>query len=271
VNPNYFQANRLNWNDRVAAHKESSDPAYDIKGFLAGKSTLKSIEIEELGDVSGKSMLHLMCHFALDTLSWARRGAVVTGVDFSDEAITLAKSNTKRAKLDARFICSNVYDLPNVLHERFDIVVATYGILSWLPDFHHFAKIASNSLKLGGSFLLIDDHPTRRLFKYDESANGFRVSGQYFHRANPKGFIVEETYTGDKLKENFQMFIWRHDLGTIIAALLAHDLRITSLREYPYLMYKRYPIMVSTDNGYWKLPEDQPELPLMFSLTAQKI
>ena len=151
MSPAYFEANKLNWNDRVSAHAESNEPSYDIDAFLAGKSTLKSIEIEELGDVSGKSMLHLMCHFGLDTLSWARRGAAVTGVDFSNEAIKLAESISVKADLDARFICSNVYDLPDFLDERFDIVIANYGIHCWFPDFNGFAKVAAHFLKPGGN------------------------------------------------------------------------------------------------------------------------
>ena len=123
----YLKKNRELWNEITPIHARSA--FYDVEGFKKGRSTLDSIELEELGDVSGKSLLHLQCHFGLDTLSWARRGAKVTGVDFSDEAITQARSLSEETSIKANFICSNIYDLPDVIEDQFDIIFTSYGIL----------------------------------------------------------------------------------------------------------------------------------------------
>lgn len=270
MNPDHFKSNKLNWNDRVAAHAESSDPSYDIDGFLEGKSTLKSIEIEKLGDVSGKSLLHLMCHFGLDTLSWRRRGAEVTGIDFSNEAIKLAQLLTERAQLDARFICSNVYDLPEVLDERFDIVIANYGITCWLPDFDGFAKVTSRFLKAGGIFILIDGHPFLDLLDYDKEKEQLEFTGRYFHDPDPDEFNIPYSYTGKKKLANSLAYEWSHDLGSIIAAIKSNGLNLVSFKEYPNSFFKRYSNMIPDGNGYWRFPESLPQIPSMFSIKAEK-
>jgi len=124
--------NRRAWDLRTRVHLKSE--FYDVASFKQGRNSLRPIELEELGDVCGHSLLHLQCHFGMDTLSWARLGARVTGTDFSEEAITAARSLATEVGLEAHFICANPYDLPEVLDEEFDIVVTTYGVISWLPD-----------------------------------------------------------------------------------------------------------------------------------------
>ncbi len=136
MNIEYLTANLNNWNERVAIHANSESESYDIDSFLAGHSTLREIELTVLGDVANKDFLHLMCHFGLDTLSWARRGAKITGVDFSQEAIDLARSLAQRSEIDARFVCSDVFQLDKTLSGKFDIVFASYGVLCWIPDIH---------------------------------------------------------------------------------------------------------------------------------------
>ncbi|MDR6551653.1 class I SAM-dependent methyltransferase [Paenibacillus qinlingensis] len=124
----YTENNREHWNARTAVNAASA-ARYDIAGFKAGKSSLTPIELEELCDVAGKSMLHLQCHFGMDTLSWARLGANVTGVDFSEDAIALAEQLCEETGLDARFICTDIYELPKVLDEKFDIIYTSGGCL----------------------------------------------------------------------------------------------------------------------------------------------
>lgn len=142
----YTQQNREHWNARTAVNAHR----YDIAGFKAGKSTLGPIELEELGDVAGKSLLHLQCHFGLDTLSWARLGAEVTGVDFSDDAIALAERLSQETGLDARFLCTDIYELPKVLNDKFDIVYTSGGVLFWLSDLDQdFGWIISMSSHTG--------------------------------------------------------------------------------------------------------------------------
>ncbi len=270
MNPDHLKANRLNWNDRVAAHAYSSESSYDIDGFLAGNSTLKSIETEELGDVRGKSLLHLMCHFGLDTLSWRRIGAEVTGIDFSNEAITLAQSLAKRANLDASFICSNVYELPDKLDEQFDIVIANYGITCWLPDFDRFARVASHFLKSGGIFLLIDGHPFLDLLEFSEQEKQLEFTGRYFHNPEPDAFDIPYSYTGKKRLSNSLAYEWSHDLGRIIAAIKSNGLNLVSFKEYPISFWKRFPNMIPDRNRYWKFPDSLPQIPSMFSIKAEK-
>ena len=134
----YFEANRQSWNKRTPIHKESA--FYGLKEFKAGKTSLNKIELEEMGDVKEKSLLHLQCHFGMDTMSWAKLGAKCVGVDLSDEAIKTAKEINAELKLHAEFICCNVYDLKNHLEQKFDIVFTSYGTIGWLPDLEQWAE-----------------------------------------------------------------------------------------------------------------------------------
>ena len=150
----YFEQNKDSWNKRTAVHKESA--FYDLDSFKKGKSALNKIELEELGDVTGKSLLHLQCHFGMDTMSWARAGADCVGVDLSDEAINLAKEINSELNLHTGFICCNVYDLKQHLDKKFDIVFTSYGTIGWLPDLDKWAEIVAHFLKPGGIFYIAD-------------------------------------------------------------------------------------------------------------------
>ena len=162
-----LQVNRTNWDERTPVHAASE--SYDVEGFKAGRITLHDVERGEMGDVSGKTLLHLQCHFGLDTMSWARLGAKATGVDFSDAAIDLARSLNSELDLDVRFIRSNVYDLPDVLDEQFDIVFTSVGVLCWLPDLDKWASVVSHHLKPGGMFYILDGHPLMNVFEESEA------------------------------------------------------------------------------------------------------
>ncbi|MHA1187498.1 MAG: class I SAM-dependent methyltransferase, partial [Candidatus Heimdallarchaeota archaeon] len=159
MNEKYFEANKKMWNEFAKEHFKTESNHYNVREFLEGKTTLRKYELEEVGDVKGKKLLHLQCHFGLDTLSWEREGAIVTGVDFSDEAIKLAKQLNKQANLKGDFILSNVYDLPNVLNEKFDVVYTSVGVLCWLNDLKKWAEVIAYFLKSGGIFYIHDGHP----------------------------------------------------------------------------------------------------------------
>ena len=137
---------------------------YNVEGFKAGRITLNDIEIEEIGAVEGKSLLHLQCHFGMDTMSWARLGAEATGVDLSDASIDLANELNAELGLGTRFIRSNVYDLPDVLDGEFDIVYTSLGALCWLPDLTRWGQVIARFLKPGGTFYVRDEHPAGRIF-----------------------------------------------------------------------------------------------------------
>ena len=187
----FMEANLRHWDGLIPVHERSR--FYDVEGFRGGASTLHSIELEELGDVSDKSLLHLQCHFGLDTLSWAIQGARVTGADYSKEAITLARSLASDQRIDARFVVSNIYDLPNVLDERYDIVFTSYGVLMWLPELGPWAEVVSRFLKAGGTFYMVEFHPFAYVFYDGEDVNDLVVHYPYFHTTNPKKFEPDGT------------------------------------------------------------------------------
>ena len=153
----YFHANMDAWNRKTIEHFRSD--FYDVKKFRETKSSLNNIELEEIGDVKGKSLLHLQCHFGLDTLSWANLGAQVTGVDFSEESIEKARQLSSELDLTADFICCNIYDLRNHLSRKFDLIFTSYGVIGWLPDLDEWATLIADFLKQGGIFYLVEFHP----------------------------------------------------------------------------------------------------------------
>src|SRR5690606_35827712 len=169
---NYLQINKDSWNRRTAHHVESE--FYDLKGFLSGNTSLNSIELELLGDIQGKSILHLQCHFGQDTISLSRLGAHVVGVDLSDKAIESAKQIAKETQSNTRFICCDIYDLPNHLDEKFDIVFTSYGVIGWLPDLGKWAEIISNYLKPNGQFVFVEFHPVVWMFDDNFEKIGYR-------------------------------------------------------------------------------------------------
>ena len=262
--------NRQNWNQRVPVHAASA--FYDVDSFKAGRITLNEIEREEVGAVAGKSLLHLQCHFGMDTMSWARLGARATGVDFSDAAIGLARELNAELGLDARFICSNLYDLPPVLDEQFDIVYTASGVLVWLPDLTAWATAAAGFVKPGGTFYLLDGHPLCHIFgdEEDSDAAELRVRHPYF--PDPAGALFGGngySYAGDELIPS-PSYEWQHSMAEILNALLATGLRIEFLHEFPVSNYRALPGMVRGGDGWWRLREHNDSIPQMFSLRATK-
>ena len=260
-----LQVNRTNWNERTPVHAASE--SYDVEGFKAGRITLHDVERGEMGDVSGKTLLHLQCHFGLDTMSWARLGAKATGVDFSDAAIELARSLNSELNLDVRFICSNVYDLPDVLDAQFDIVFTSVGVLCWLPDLDKWASVVSHHLKPGGMFYIIDGHPLMNVFEESETGD-LRLEYGYFHEEH-RWEGGEPSYAGSEIIES-PVYEWHHSLGEIVTALIGAGLRIEYLHEFPFSSYRAYPMMTKGDDGLWRFPEHNDSLPQLFSIRATK-
>lgn len=200
---NYIEINKKLWNWKTGVHVKSN--FYDVESFKKGKSSLNFPEIEALGDVKGKSILHLQCHFGRDSLSLARMGAKVTGVDFSDRAIETARSLNKELGLDAEFICSNLYDLKRVLNKKYDIVFTSYGVICWMPDLDKWAEIVSHFLNDYAMFFLVEYHPV--LLMFDEYFEKIKYS--YFNLAP----IVEEqkgTYTDGGGDLSHLVYEWMH-------------------------------------------------------------
>ena len=265
------ETNRRNWNERTRVHAAS--PFYDIEGFKAGRITLSELERSGVGDVRGKSLLHLQCHFGLDTLSWARLGAHATGIDISDESIALARQLNDELGLEARFIRADIHDLPEVLAEEFDVVYTAMGVLPWLPDLARWAAVVAGHLKAGGLFYLLDTHPMSRIF--DEATQltapaNLRVAHRYFPRAEGTMYPGNEpTYTGDGVIES-PKWEWRHSLGEILTSLLGAGLRLTSFAEHRATMFEQFPGMIRGADGLWRLPFLEDSVPLIFTLTATK-
>jgi 2-polyprenyl-3-methyl-5-hydroxy-6-metoxy-1,4-benzoquinol methylase len=158
----YLNINRKLWNDKTSVHYQSD--FYDVKSFIKGKDSLNPIEIELLGDISGKSILHLQCHFGMDSISLARRGGMVTGIDLSDQSIKQAKDLNERSGTKVDFILSDVYSLPQNLNKQFDIIFTSYGTVGWLPDMDKWAGVIQHFLKPGGKFIMVEFHPVVWIF-----------------------------------------------------------------------------------------------------------
>ena len=188
----YLRVNQEIWDSWTPFHVGSE--FYDVEGFKVGRETLGPIEIAALGDVEGKSLLHLQCHFGMDTISWARRGATVTGIDFSQRAIAAARALAGDIGVDATFIRSNLYELPHNLTEQFDIVFTSRGVLGWLPDIEEWAQVIAHFLKPGGIFYIVEVHPFALVFDERRDDKELRLRYHYFHRDAPLAFQEQGTY-----------------------------------------------------------------------------
>ncbi len=264
----YLQANQKRWDQLTLEHKESE--FYDLEGFRQGKDRLRSIELSELGDVAGKTLLHLQCHFGMDTLAWARRGAIATGVDFSPEAITLARSLSEELDIPARFVCTDIYDLPDALSGEFDIVFTSYGVLHGLPDLQRWGQIIAHYLKPGGIFYIVEDHPFFRVFRAKPEGE-FRAERSYFFNEEPQRIEGTGSYATDNKGSTGEYFVWDHSLGEIVNSLVDAGLRIEFLHEFPYAARAKFPFMEQGEDGWWRLPPDRHRtIPFLFSLQARK-
>ena len=265
-------ANRALWDAWTRIHVPS--PFYDVESFRDGTNAIRvsDYEVAEVGPVEGKSLLHLQCHFGLDTLSWARLGARVTGVDFSDEAIAAARALADDTGVPGVFVRSNVYDLPAVLDETFDVVYTSKGVLGWLPDIEGWARVVSHFVKPGGIFYITEVHPVAQVFADEGVEPGeLRLAYPYWSHPGPLRFDVQGSYADPNAPTNGLVeYGWDHSLGEIITALIDAGLRIESVRELPFLEWAA-PFLVQGEDGRWRLPASaKGELPLMFSLRATK-
>jgi SAM-dependent methyltransferase len=264
----YLRANRKRWDRLTSEHEQSA--FYDLAGFKAGKDRLRSIELSELGDVAGKTLLHLQCHFGMDTLAWARRGAIVSGVDFSPEAIALARSISQELDIPAHFYCSDIYELPHLLSEEFDIVFTSYGVLHGLPDLTRWGELIAGYLKPGGIFYIVEDHPMFRVFRA-KPAGEFKAERSYFHSEEPQRIEEGGSYATEEKGERSAYYVWDHALGDVINALVNAGLQIEFLHEFSYAARAKFPFMVQGEDGWWRLPPDQHgTIPFLFSLQARK-
>lgn len=260
---NAFKINKKTWNDRVAIHAQSD--FYNLDAFKKGGSSLKRFELEALGDVSGKTLLHLQCHFGQDTLSFSRLGARCTGVDFSEKAVAFAQNLNKELALDASFVCCNVLDTSNYLTQTFDIVFTSYGTIGWLPDLQPWAQIIAQRLKPGGMFYIVDFHPIAWMFDYTVSPPVMRYG------YDQKQAIYEEykgSYAAPRANLESKEYGWNHSLGSVVSSLSKAGLTIDYLEEYPESPYNVFPFLEQSKNGMYVLPG--ATYPLLFAVKATK-
>ncbi|MFT7837660.1 class I SAM-dependent methyltransferase [Saccharothrix sp. BKS2] len=262
----WLDVNRANWDDRTRVHAGSE--FYDLAGFRDGACTLRAFETEEVGDVTGRRLAHLQCHMGQDTLSWARRGARVTGLDFSAEAIGTARALAADTGLSdrARFVVSDVHAAPEALGgERFDVVYTGIGALVWLPDLARWARVVADLLVDGGFLYLAEFHPLAELLGDD----GRTLRDDYF-RAGGETYDQPHTYTDGPGLTRTRSVQWQHPLGEVVTALAGAGLRLDFLREREHTLFRRYPVLEPTGTGGYRFPPGHPRLPLMYSLRATK-
>ncbi|MBA3823312.1 MAG: class I SAM-dependent methyltransferase [Ktedonobacterales bacterium] len=254
--------NQATWNTWVD-HDTQSEHHQDVARFRSTGSSLHSLEVHELGDVAGKTLLHLQCNMGADTLSWAQRGAQVTGIDLSDRAIAKAQELATASNTPARFITTDLYALPDHLSEQFDIVFTSYGVLWWLADLQRWALIVAAFIKPGGTFYMVDMHPFTNCLAVAETAPlSFTVVAPYAHPTEPLQVL---SGTPDA-----SVRTWTYSLGEVVTALMQAGLHLTFVHEHSMQFYQQFAVLERDADGWWRWPPATQPLPLLFSLKAEK-
>jgi SAM-dependent methyltransferase len=260
----YLDLNRALWNARTGPHLASD--FYNVEAFKAGKTSLNRLELDLLGDVTGQRILHLQCHFGQDSLSLARLGAQVTGVDLADEAIAAARRLSAETGVAAEFICCDVHALPEHLPTtQFDMVFMTYGVLNWWPDLGRWAALVNRYLRPGGRLVLVEFHPVVWMFDNDFT----RLQYRYFN-SGP----IQETEVGTYADRDagivHQSVTWNHSLSEVISSLLTQGLLLTGFAEYDYSPYNCFAHTVVQPDGTYRIGPLGDQVPLVYSVTAIK-
>ncbi len=259
----YINKNKDLWNKRTDFHITSA--FYNMDGFLKGDSSLNEIELNLLGDIKGKTILHLQCHFGQDTLSLQRMGAQTTGIDFSDNAIKKAKELALQLKLDARFICCNIYDLHEHLHETFDIIFTSYGTIGWLNDLHKWGKLISDYLKPQGTFILVEFHPVIWMFDSE-----FKKIDYSYFKKDPIVELEENTYADEKAAINLESITWNHSISEVFQALKKYGLQVDDLQEYNYSPYNCFKNTEELAPKKYVIKDFGHKIPMVYSIVAAK-
>lgn len=259
----YLDINRKSWNDRVDLHMQSE--FYDLDAFLQGKCSLQPLEVELLGSLAGVKLLHLQCHFGQDSISLARRGANVTGVDLSDKGIEAAKELAKKTGQDATFICCDVCNLPPSLDASFDLAFTSYGVLGWLPDLSKWASAVAKTLRPGGRLVLVEFHPL--LWMYD---NAFKSIAYDYFNTGP----IRETETGSYAEPDANIVLetmsWNHPLSDAISSLLDAGFQLNHFTEYDYSPYPCFSFVEASGPGKFRIRGLNRRVPMLYSLIARK-
>ncbi len=268
-----YAANQAWWNEITEPHSASG--MYDMAAFKAGRNRfMHQYILDEVGDVDGKSLLHLQCHFGQDTISWARLGATVTGVDFGGEAVKLARTLADEEGVDATFIHSNIYDIGDRFDKQFDVVFTSYGVLAWLHDLPEWGRIVGRAVKPGGVFYIAEFHPGGEMLQHDRpiaTKEDTSIGMPYFDPGGAQSLPGEEgaDYASDH-KTGIDTFEWFHSMEDIIMPLIDAGLVIELFKERDWCAYRSHEGMIVDDQNRWHLPPDCPKVPFMFSIRARK-
>lgn len=259
----YIEINRKAWNYKTPIHIGSE--FYDNEAFLQGKNTLQDIELSMLGDIKGKSVLHLQCHFGQDSISLARMGANVTAIDLSDEAIKRAQKFAGQLNVDVEFICSDIYNIPSVLDREFDIVFTSYGVIGWLPDIKKWSEIVSHYLKPQGRFIFVEFHPL--VWVFDD--NFTTIAYDYFNT----GEIIETfagTYADRNADVSYTTVCWNHSLSEVMGNLINSGIEIKQFEEFDYSPYPCFKNVEEVEKGKFKIKHLQYTMPMVYALEGMK-
>jgi SAM-dependent methyltransferase len=262
----WLDANRAMWDERVPIHVDSD--FYDVAAFRARPDRIRPFEADEVGDVAGKDLVHLQCHFGLDTLSWATRGARVTGLDFSRPAVDAARTLAAELRVDAEFVEGVVDDAVSMLGGRsFDIAYTGIGAINWLPDIERWAQVVASLLRPGGFLYLAEFHPFTWVFPWK---GDLVVVSDYFDD-QPRFDDDPGTYVDlDAPTESNGCYEWQHTLGDVVTAIVAAGLTLEFLHEHDLTLYARWPWLERHGVDDYRFPDGRPRVPLMYSIRARK-
>lgn len=260
--------NQAWWDEVTPVHAKSE--FYDVEGFLQGKPALDRLEMDWLGDVAGKRVLHLQCHFGKSTIEIARQGAAqVVGVDFSPVAIQTARELAGKAGVSDRvsFIQSDVLKLDDILHEKFDIVFTSYGVIYWLSDLHKWGRVVAGMLAPDGRFVIVECHPALMMFEAEDGKIARKFS--YFHCEEGLVMPPMPDYANRDYTPVSETREWQWSLADVFRVLTKAGLRVTQLEEYPTCCFAPFPNMIECGDDMYRLPDGEPEMPLTFAIEAK--
>jgi SAM-dependent methyltransferase len=271
-----LKANRRAWNEMTDRHIAGGG-GYRVEEFKAAAIGTEPNIPDDIGDVAGRSMLHLQCHFGMDSLMWVRQGARVTGVDFSPRAVEEARKLSAETGLQAEFVESDIMTLPDALTGEFDIVITYYGTITWLPDITRWGEVVGHFLKPGGLFYIADTHPVAQLYDIEKGDDAPKIVRPYFTGGRAERCETEGgTYADPNApREERVTYEWQHTIGGVIESLIGAGLRIDYLHEFPYTFYDMFYYadpspMEQGEDGWWRMRKGGGDLPLMFSIKATK-
>lgn len=260
---NYIEINKKSWNNRVETHLKSD--FYNMEGFLNGETSLNPIELEILGNIKGKSILHLQCHFGQDTISLSRLGAETVGVDLSDQAIESAKQIAYQTKSNAQFICCDLYDLENHLDKQFDMVFTSYGTITWLPDLKKWGQIISKFLKPNGTLIFVEFHPVVWMFDAD-----FEKIGYHYFNAHPIVETENGTYANKNANITQSYVTWNHSLSEVLNSVLQNGMELIKFQEYDYSPYNCFNNTVEFEPKKYRISHLENKIPMVYAIAAKK-